>query len=131
MNMKLKALMCFLVLMHLASVGYAQMPDWKEGSGTVACGYALSKPRPGKSPGQPGYIQDVPFPIYAQAGDTKPKIVVTEQKANGVFLLGTEKRGIWIKVRAAGSNNPMFKAGQFVGYVKEADLEWGALRNCS
>jgi hypothetical protein len=129
--MKLKVSSIFWVLMLLATVGHAQMPDWKEGSGTVACGYALSKPRPGKSPGQPGYIQDVPFTIYAQPGDAKPKIVVTEQKANGVFLLGVEKKGMWIKVRAAGSNNPMFKAGQFLGYVKEADLEWGALRNCS
>jgi hypothetical protein len=129
--MNYKLISSFWVLMLLASVGHAQMPDWKEGSGTVACGYALSKPRPGKSPGQPGYIQDIPFPIYAQPADTKPKTVVTEQKANGVFLLGVEKKGIWIKVRAAGSNNPMFKAGQFLGYVKEPDLEWGALRNCS
>ncbi len=117
--------------MLLTSVGHSQMSDWKEASGTVACGYALSKPRPGKAPGQPGYIQDIPFPIYAQPGDTKPKIMVTEQKAEGVYLIGVEKKGIWIKVRAAGSNNPMFKEGQFVGYVKESDLQWGALRNCS
>lgn len=129
--MKIKTWFIVLVLSFFASAGHAQMPDWREGSGTVACGYAKSKPRPGKSPGQPGYIQDLPFPIYAQPGDATPKLVVTEQKANGVFLLGISKSGMWIKVRAAGSNNPMFKAGQFIGYVKEADLEWGALRNCS
>ena len=129
--MKFNVQICLMVLMFSSLTVHAQMPDWKEGSGTVACGYAKSKPRPDKSPGQPGYIQDVPFPIYAQPGDTKPKVVVTEQKANGVFLLGIAKTGIWIKVRAAGSNNPLFKTGQFIGYVKEADLEWGALRNCS
>ena len=129
--MKLNVSCIFLFLTFFSLVGHAQMPDWKEGSGTVACGYAKSKPRPGKSPGQPGYIQDVPFSIYAQPGDTKPKVVVTEEKANGVFLLGIAKTGIWIKVRAAGSSNPLFKTGQFIGYVKEADLEWGALRNCS
>jgi len=129
--MKLNVLLFLLACTALTSSGYAQMPNWKEGSGTVACGYAKSKPRPGYSPGQPGYIQDVPFSIYAQAGDTQAKIVVTEQKASGFYVLGIEKKGIWIKVRAAGSSNPMFKAGQFLGYVKEADLDWGALRNCS
>ena len=129
--MILKAKFCFVIMMLMASMAQAQMPDWKEGSGTVACGYAKSIPRPGKSPGQPGYIKDVPFSIYAQPGDTKPKFVVTEKNANGVFLLGIAKTGIWIKVRAAGSNNPFLKSGQLIGYVKESDLEWGALRNCS
>ena len=107
----------------------AQSKDFSEGDNSVACGYAKTVTTPGKKPGESGYIRNRPIPIYEKIGAQTPKQIINDNRH--IAFLAIEKRGEWLKVKAAGMNNPLFSEGEFIGYVKEADLEWGALHNCS
>jgi hypothetical protein len=117
------------VLLSFAAVEAAAMADFGEDGHTVACGYnkTSSRPAPGKRFGEAGSVLNLPVPIYARAGDRQPKIVVRKF----ISLLAVEKRGRWLKVVGTYGSAPYFKPNAFAGYVKENDLQWGALRNCS
>jgi hypothetical protein len=117
------------VLLSFAAVEAAAMADFGEDGRTVACGYnkTSARPAPGKRFGEAGSVQDLPVPIYARAGDRMPQVVVRKF----ISLLAVEKKGRWLKVVGTYGSAPYFKANAFAGYVKENDLQWGALRNCS
>lgn len=129
MGQVVRIAMALSALVGLAAARVEAMPDFAEDGRTVACGFnkTSSRPAPGKRFGEPGSVQDFPVPIYAQAGERQPRLVVQKFAS----LLAVEKKGPWLKVRGTYGSNPHFKPNEFAGYVKEKDLQWGTLRNCS
>ena len=129
--MALKTAVAIAVALLATNSDARGMRDWKEDGNTFACGYAKTspKPKPGTKFGQPGSVQGLPIPVYEKPGDRSPKFVISGDET--VPLLAVEKKRIWLKVTGSHASEPRFKHSEPVGFVKERDLEWGALHNCS